>query len=99
MGSISGNILNYKETLEGDLISDLNNNIFPCNCQTSQFKDDQHGHIITGNLDIIENVTLRNIFKKGPKYRLPRKINWDKDRKKKKWEKEKKKKKKKKKKK
>ena len=78
--SISGSILNYKETLQGDLISLLNNNIFPCNCQTSQFKDDQHGHIITGNLDIIENVTLRNIFKKGPKYRLPRKINWDKDR-------------------
>ena len=77
---ISGSILNYKETLQGDLISRLNNNTLPCNCQTSRFKDNQIGHIITGDLDIIENVSLRNIFKKGPKYRLPQKINWDKDR-------------------
>ena len=78
--SIAGKIFNYKEALQGDLVDQLNSDIIPCNCQTSPFKDRQHGHIITGNLDIVENVTLRNIIKKGPKYRLPQKINWVQDR-------------------
>ena len=78
--SIAGKIFNYREALQGDLFDQLDSDIIPCNCQMSPFKDDQHGHIITGNLDIVENLTLRNIIKKGPKYRLPQKINWVQDR-------------------
>ena len=51
-----------------------------CECQNSQFKDRVHGHIITGDLGIVGNNQLRDIIKKGPKYRLPRAINWAKDR-------------------
>ena len=35
-----------------------------------------HGHVITGNLIIIENVKLRELVAKGPKYQEPYKINW-----------------------
>ena len=35
-----------------------------------------HGHIITGDLKIIENAKLRELVSKGPKYREPNKINW-----------------------
>ena len=34
------------------------------------------GHVITGDLNIVSNPKLRDIFRKGPKYRLPRKIDW-----------------------
>ena len=35
-----------------------------------------HGHIITGDLKIIENAKIREIVSKGPKYREPNKMNW-----------------------
>ena len=35
-----------------------------------------HGHIITGDLKIIENIKLREFVCKGPKYLEPNKINW-----------------------
>ena len=48
----------------------------PCNCSTSQFKDDYHGHVITGNLDIVQNSRLKNLLKKGIAYRENVPINW-----------------------
>ena len=42
-----------------------------------QFSEaDPHGHIITGDLKIIENAKLKELASKGPKYREPNKINW-----------------------
>ena len=35
-----------------------------------------HGHVITVDLMVIENVKLRELVSKGPKYREPNKINW-----------------------
>ena len=35
-----------------------------------------HGHVITGDLMVIENVKLRELVAKGPKYRELNKINW-----------------------
>ena len=77
--SIAGQLFNYKQSLSEEVINEFENNNIQCNCQDSRFKDDRHGHVITGNFDIIENVCLRNIIKKGPKYRLPQKIDWSKD--------------------
>ena len=34
------------------------------------------GHVITGDLKIINNTSLRDVFAKGPKYREPQSINW-----------------------
>ena len=64
--SIAGNIFNYKESLSEESIGKFENGDFHCNCQNSIYKDDHHGHVITGNLEIIENAMLRNIFKRGP---------------------------------
>ena len=35
-----------------------------------------HGHIITGDLKIVENAKLRELVSKGTKCREPNKINW-----------------------
>ena len=37
----------------------------------------QVGHIITGNFDIIKDKRVRNLFLKGPKYRIPSDIDFD----------------------
>ena len=35
------------------------------------------GHVITGNLGIIENRKLRKLLSKGPSYREQNNINWN----------------------
>ena len=47
-----------------------------CSCNNSKFCYLPVGHIITGDLNIIENETLRSVIYKGPKYRVPKTINW-----------------------
>ena len=78
--SLAGKLLNYKQTLTEESLQQIDNDPTPCNCQLSIFKDPHPNQIVTGNLDIIENSTLRKLFEKGPKYRLPQQINWRKDR-------------------
>ena len=64
-----------------DIPTFLNDNtILPCNCAGSEFIDDYHQHILTGNLKIIKNDKLRLLFRKGPKFRETKPINWDKAR-------------------
>ena len=77
--SIAGCIFNYKEALSEESIGKFENGDIQCNCQNSIYRDAHHGHVITGNLGIIQNTLLKNIFKKGPKYRLPQRINWAED--------------------
>ena len=50
----------------------------PCSCGESSFADKHHKHIVTGDLRIIENNTLRKLFTKGPKYRPPQPIDFEK---------------------
>ena len=78
--SIAGKLFNYRETLSEDGIDHFENIILICSCNNSPFKDPNHGHVITGNLDIVKNETSKNFIKKGPKYRLPQRINWKEDR-------------------
>ena len=47
----------------------------PCKCNNSYFGERYHKHIVTGDLQIIKNNVLRNIFIKEPKYREVRPIN------------------------
>ena len=49
-----------------------------CNCKDSKFIDGSHKHVVTGDLRIIANKKLRNLLEKGPSYREPVNINWDK---------------------
>ena len=48
----------------------------PCSCENSPYRDPYHGLVITGKLGIVENNHLRKLFKKGPNYREPKKIDF-----------------------
>ena len=77
--TIRNKIFNYKETIE-NIEVDHNNQIQleRCDCKNSKFLDQNIGHIITGDLRIIENNKLRKLLSKGPKYREPYKKNYKK---------------------
>ena len=49
----------------------------PCRSSSSPFKDSFHGHIISGDLRLVENNKLRKLFTKGPKYRERKFVDWD----------------------
>ena len=79
--TIRNDIVNYNEVLK-DL--ELGNDVLvptTCDCQTSQYCYAPHGHVITGNLNIIANDNLRKLIKKGPKFREQNVINWAKNKK------------------
>ena len=76
---IRSKLLNYKEAVNEINASDditMGTGIQNCNCADSTFCDPNHGHIITGNLQIIGNSKLRKLMSKGPNYREPKTINW-----------------------
>ena len=78
--NIGTKIFNYNKFVENFDVDNFlkNEDTLPCTCKDSQFADSHHGHIITGDLKIVENNSLRKLFSKGPKYREPVKIDWDK---------------------
>ena len=43
----------------------------------SDFRYEPVGHVVTGNLSIVENRKLRKILGKGPSYGEQNNINWD----------------------
>ena len=64
------------------LVSNLDLDLFltnpdsqPGKCSNSTFAYRHHKHIVTGDLRIIRNNILKNLFIKGPKYREVRPIN------------------------
>ena len=40
-----------------------------CECSSSPFIDVHHNHVITGNLDIVKNDSLKTLLKQGPNFR------------------------------
>ena len=50
----------------------------PCSCADSPFLYPPAGHVVTGDLTCITDKGLRSLFKKGPKYRLPSRIDFTK---------------------
>ena len=47
-----------------------------CDCESSAFPYESHGYVITGDLRIVTNRTLRRLLEKGPKYREQNIIDW-----------------------
>ena len=79
--TIRNKIFNYKKTVSEIDINDTisyGSGLPSCNCHSSSFKDTHHNHIVTGDLRFIENNDLRRLLSKGPNYREPRSINWNK---------------------
>ena len=74
--TIRNKIFNYKATAE-EYVPGIEEEM-TCLCEGSIYKDPHHGHIITGDLNVVDNTKLRNLFKKGPNYREPKFINWSK---------------------
>ena len=49
-----------------------------CDCASSIFRYDPYGHVITGDLHIVQNRKLRRLLEKGPKYREQNaRIDWN----------------------
>ena len=57
----------------------FHNNPSQCECNTSSHLYQPYGHAVTGDLSIIPNSKLRDLTAKGPKYRAPCKVDWDKN--------------------
>ena len=71
---VRSEILNYRQTVQD---SDFDSDEGTCNCHQSVYKDPNHDHVITGNLNIISNLKLKRLLSKGPGYREPRTLNFD----------------------
>ena len=57
-------------------IDDLKSKPPDCTCASSRFIYITAGHVITGDLRMINNTYLRDFFAKGPNYRKTKFINW-----------------------
>ena len=76
--TITSKIFNFSSTLLGLDYQQFHNNPSLCECNTSSHLYEPYGHVITGDLSIIPNSKLRDLIAKGPKYREPCKVDWDK---------------------
>jgi hypothetical protein len=79
--TIRSKIFNYTKFVSSlDLdqaVTDINT--VPCACSVfdPRYRDNDHGHIDTGDLSIIGNVELRKLISKGPKYREPATVDFE----------------------
>ena len=75
--TISSRIFNHKMTLQNLNIEEYLKSPLTCDCTTSPFNYSPSGHVITGDLNIIENELLRSVVSHGPKFREPQRLNWN----------------------
>ena len=73
---IATKIFNYKHVLQDVNIDYFKSKAPDCTCASSQFTYNPAGHVITGDLNIVNNPSVRNLLSKGPKYREPKSLNW-----------------------
>ena len=75
---VESTLLNYiQSVLHLDTDEFLQNpNSIKCCCKKydNSFINNHYRHIITGNLNIVNNVSLRQLMTKGPNYRIPKQI-------------------------
>ena len=63
---IAPKIFNHKRVLQDLNIDDFKAKPPDCSCNSSPFKYSPAGHVITGDLNVIENKPLRDVLAKGP---------------------------------
>jgi len=68
-------IFNYQHMLHLN-IDDFKSILNFKTCASSSFIYNPADHVITGDLKIINDTSLQDVFTKGPKYREPKSINW-----------------------
>ena len=74
--TVASKIFNFAPALSSLNVSEYLSNSTTCQCKESKFCYEPHDHVITGDLRVIENVRLRELVAKGPKYREPNRVNW-----------------------
>ena len=82
---VRSKILNYSKFVDelklDEFVKDNNSITCPCSMFDDRFVNDHHKHIITGDLSLIKNKQLRGVYEKGPKFREPKIIDFDKSKK------------------
>jgi len=73
---IATQIFNYKKVFQDLNIDDFMSKRPECTCASTPFIYNLAGYVITGDLNIFNNTSLRNVFAKESKYREPKSINW-----------------------
>lgn len=56
----------------------LNDYLYPCNCENSEFCYPNHGHIISKDLSLIQNQKLRKPLTGGPNFSQWQSLNYSK---------------------
>ena len=74
--SVASKIFNYKASLQQLNFTSCSQNLSPCSCSTSEFLYAPCGHVVTGDLNIVRNRKLRDLLRKGPKFREPVSFTW-----------------------
>ena len=74
--SVATKIFNYKTSLQQIDFQSLSQNPLPCSGSGSEFLYAPCSHIVTGDLNIVRNDKLRDLLRKGPKYREPVSFSW-----------------------
>ena len=74
--TVANKLFNFAPALSNLNVSEYFSNPQTCQCKESKFCYEPHGHVITGDLRVIENAKLRELVGKGPKYREPNRVNW-----------------------
>jgi len=75
--TIASKMFNHRKTLQHLNMDDPRLTPLVCSCSSSPFNYNPIGHVITGDLAIVTNDKLHNTLHKGPKYREPQHINWN----------------------
>ena len=73
--TIAGKIFNNKK-VDNELNMNCGSTGMVCSCNSSRYKYESCGHVVTGDLSIIKDVKLRNLIVKGPAYREQNNIDW-----------------------
>jgi hypothetical protein len=73
--TIASKLSNYKQTLQCLDIEHFRQNPPKCSC-SSPFNYSPTGHIITWDVNIVQNDDLRFLILKGSKFREPRSLKW-----------------------
>ena len=74
--TVASKIFNFAPALSDLNVSEYLSNPQTCQSKESKFCYEPHGHVITGDLRVMENARLRELVAKGPKYREPSRVNW-----------------------
>ena len=69
--SIGRTIFKYKEAFQDINIEEYLKNPLTCDCSHSPCQYIPSGHVITGDLNIIQHESLRKVISHGPKFREP----------------------------